>query len=619
MKTKNLFTALVCCFLSFNVCFAQAPSIQWEKSLGGTGGEQAYSIQQTSDGGYVVVGKSNSTNGNVTGNHGKYDYWVVKLDTVGSIQWQKSFGGSGDDIARSVQQTEDGGYIIAGETSSSDGDVTGRHGAKYSDYWVIKLNPTGGLQWQKCLGGVMSDVANSIQQIADGGYIVAGYSSSNDGDVTGNHGSVDYWIVKINGGGTILWQKSLGGTSSDLANSIKQTTDGGYIVTGYTLSTNGDVSGRKGGIDDCWIVKLDTIGNIEWQKCLGGTSYDEAYSVQQTTDGGYILAGLSSSNDSDVTGHHGSVSTYDYWVVKLDTVGSIQWQKSLGGTDSDGAEQIQQTADQGYIVIGWSLSTDGDITAHHGFSFDDYWVVKLDVLGNIEWQKSLGGTSTEYGHSIQQTSDNGYILAGFSNSNDGDVTGNHGGDYWIVKLCGSFTSDSVVSNPNNTSVILSVNTFVTVQIDTIANDIITTTDSMFVTNHIDTKTVIKDSTVFVKSQCDSSVVNSTMYSDTTVTSVTVSDTVVIQSSDTVALIITSMRNKDSPTNVEVYPNPFTNEINIDVGDKVTEVSLIDVFGREVKRVMGMGCTVFKADVPSGIYVLKVQTADRFFSKMVVKE
>ncbi len=269
------------------------------------------------------------------------------------------------------------------------------------------------IEWQKSLGGTGGDFASSIQQTSDGGYIVAGYSGSNDGDVTGNHGNTDYWIVKLDNTGAIQWQKSLGGTSNDFASSIQQTSDGGYIVAGYNGSNNGDITGNHGGGTDSWVVKLDSTGTIQWQKSLGGTSLDYASSIQQTNDGGYIIAGESSSDNGDVTVNHGGL---DFWVVKLDTVGIIQWQKSLGGTSDDGAYSIQQTSDEGYIVAGYSGSNDGDVTGHHGGSDFDYWVVKLsadnifsDVTGNLSFGDVI----------INQTSQLTYII---NNTGTTDLT-----------------------------------------------------------------------------------------------------------------------------------------------------------------------------------------------------
>jgi hypothetical protein len=270
---------------------------------------------------------------------------------------------------------------MAGGSPSVDGDVTGNHGL--TDFWIVKLDTTGDIQWQKSLGGSgydRTDYDQSICQTADGGYIVAGYSNSNDGDVSGNHGGYDYWIVKLNSNGHVQWQKCLGGSNDDLATSIKQTADGGYIVAGYSNSNHGDVSGNHGGNNDCWVVKLDASGNIQWQKCLGGTYDEVASSVQQTADGGYIVGGHSNSNDGDVNGNHGSFN--DAWLVKLNVSGNIQWQKCLGGTYDEGANAVQQTADGGYVAVGLSDSNnDGDVSGNHGYPLgtEDYWIVKLDA------------------------------------------------------------------------------------------------------------------------------------------------------------------------------------------------------------------------------------------------
>ncbi|HUR09718.1 MAG TPA: hypothetical protein VM012_00010 [Flavitalea sp.] len=417
-----------------------APPIEWQKCLGGSNSDYSYSIDQTTDGGYIVAGVSRSNNGDVSGNHGERDFWVVKLNSIGNLQWQKSFGGSGFDFAYSVQQTTDDGYIVAGITISNNGDVSGNHGSV--DYWVVKLNSMGDLQWQKCLGGTDDEYAYSIRQTTDEGYIVAGLTASVDGDVSGNHGSLDCWLVKLNATGEIQWQKCLGGSSGEQFNSIQQTLDGGYIIAGFTNSNDGDVNGLYG-FSDYWVVKLNGLGELQWQKCLGGTMWEEAYSIQQCSDGGFILAGYSGSTDGDVNcnpEHSG------YWVVKLNGTGFLEWQKCFGGTWGGNARSIQQTTEGGYIVAGYTYSNDGDVNGNHGEL--DSWIVKLNATGDLEWQKCLGGTIDEYAFSIQQTADGGYIVAGLTSSNDGDVSGNHGDtDFWIVKL---FGCGRVVQNTNDT-------------------------------------------------------------------------------------------------------------------------------------------------------------------------
>jgi len=442
LKSSLLFIVTL---MIVQIAKAQPPSIAWQKCLGGTINEEAHSIQQTADGGYIVAGDTDSNDGDVSGNHGSIDVWVVKLNSSGSITWQKCLGGSGWDYAFSIQQTSDGGYIMAGYTASNDGDVSGNHGN--DDFWVVKLNAEGSITWQKCLGGSNEEWPLSIQQTSDGGYIVAGYTNSNDGDVSGNHNPItsDYWVVKLNSSGSITWQKCLGGSQDEGAYSIQQTSDGGYIVAGISSSNDDDVSGNHG-YSDYWVVKLNADGLITWQKSLGGSWYDVATSIQQTPDDGYIVAGHTFSNNGDVSGNHGD---YDQWVVKLNSSGSITWQKCLGGTDTEDAWSMQQTTDGGFIVSGDTESNNGDVSGNHGGT--DFWAVKLNSSGSITWQKCLGGSSYDHNSSIFQTLDGGYIVAGSTASNDGNVSGNHGAqDFWVVKLgsapCSSLNATGMVIN-----------------------------------------------------------------------------------------------------------------------------------------------------------------------------
>ncbi|MCX6273590.1 MAG: T9SS type A sorting domain-containing protein, partial [Bacteroidetes bacterium] len=243
-----------------------------------------------------------------------YDIWVVKTDSLGDLQWQRCLGGTNRDNANSIQQTDDGGYIVAGGTGSIDGDVTGLHGGLYSDFWIVKLDSVGVLQWQKCLGGTMYEEAYSIRKLVNGNFILAGITSSNDGDVSGLHGNnLDYWIVKINGSGVLIWQHCYGGTDLDEAYSVDTTSDGGFIITGEVKSFDGNVTGNHGG-SEIWVVKLNNFGYLQWQKCLGGSGPEWSSCVIQTQDSGYVVYGETMSNDFDVSGNHGYG---DLWVVKL--------------------------------------------------------------------------------------------------------------------------------------------------------------------------------------------------------------------------------------------------------------------------------------------------------------
>jgi hypothetical protein len=431
-------------FILSALSVAAQPTIQWQKSLGGTAFEHANSIQITSDGGYVMAGRSDSNNGDATGSHGGNDFWVVKMNSTGSIDWKKCLGGNYEDYGESIQQTQDGGYFIVGESTSTSGQVTGNHGL--FDYWVVKTDPMGVITWEKSLGGSDNDYPVTAEQTKDGGFIIGGSSYSTDGDVSGNHGNSDGWVVKLNSAGSIEWQKSFGGSAYDIVFAVKQTVDKGYILAGTSSSNDGDVSGNHGG-DDFWVVKIDSVGSIQWQKSLGGSKDESAFAILQTTDGGYIAAGIASSDDGNLSINKGSS---DYWIVKLDVTGNIQWQKSFGGSKDDTPFSIQQTLDGGYIVAGSSFSTDGDVTGNHNNNqaTSDAWIVKLNPSGSISWEQSYGGSSNDEADAIQQTSDGGYIFCGFSFSNNGDVSGNHGlEDLWVVKLS---PVTAVKDDPNET-------------------------------------------------------------------------------------------------------------------------------------------------------------------------
>ncbi len=403
------------------------PTIEWQKSFGGNDSDNVYSIQQTNDGGYIATGYTYSNNGDISGYHGVGDFWVVKMNSSGALEWQKALGGSDIDWSLTIRQATDGGYIIVGFTQSNDGDVTGYHGDK--DAWVVKLTSSGNIEWQKALGGSGWDEAWSVALTADGGYIIAGRTNSSNGDASGSHnGSLDFWVVKLSSTGAIQWQKAIGGSSQDIAHSIRQTTDGGYIVAGETSSNDGDVSGSNGNVD-IWVVKLSNAGELEWQKSLGGSGWDVGSEIHETSDG-FFVCGYVGSNDGDVTGYQG---LFDFWVLKLSKTGDLLWQKTLGGSDADWGYAGIPSADGGYVVAGTTRSNNGDVLYNDGGQ--DIWIVKLDNNGALVWQQILGGSKAENGASIDRTNDGGFVVAGRSSSNDGDATFNQGAqDFWVVKL-----------------------------------------------------------------------------------------------------------------------------------------------------------------------------------------
>lgn len=341
--------------------------VQWQKSYGGSEEDEASSIQQTSDGGYIIAGFTASSNGDVTLMHGYTDIWAVKIDASGTIQWQKTYGGTGWDQSRCIQQTPDGGYIIGGMSNSTNGDVTENKGE--TDFWIVKTDQSGVLQWQKSFGGSDYDMINSLQQSPDGGYIFAGQTSSSNGDVIGSHGMSDYWVVKTDAIGTMQWQKCYGGSSIDIPYSVVLTSDGGYMICGDGYSLDGDANSFIGD-SDVWFVKTDQSGTIQWQKKYGGTNSDYIGSMVQTMDGGYLVGAFSYSVDVDVSGNKG---WGDVWILKTDSNGEILWSKCFGGTAEDNMGSIVETPDGGYTFVGTTFSADGDITNNQGAS--DCWLV----------------------------------------------------------------------------------------------------------------------------------------------------------------------------------------------------------------------------------------------------
>lgn len=439
-----IFNVMLCC-----VCFSQsALGIEWQNTIGGSATDYLYSIQQTVDGGYILGGWSASDSSgdkmeNNLGTIGSNDYWIVKTDSTGNIQWQNTIGGDYYDYLQSVQQTIDGGYILGGWSYSNiSGDKT--ENSSYWDYWIVKTDAFGDIQWQNTIGGSNDDRFHTLHETTDGGYILGGYSYSNiSGDKTENSlGLNDYWIVKTDSTGNIQWQNTIGGDREDITQSIQQTNDGGYILGGTSGSKiSGDKTENNIGSYDYWIVKTDSIGNIQWQNTIGGSNYDALSEIQQTADGGYILGGYSFSNisgDKTQNNWDSTLNTCDYWIVKTDSVCNIIWQKTIGGNGYDRLCSIQQTADGGYILGGYSNSNiSGDKTENSCNNTADYWIVKIDAVGNIEWQNTIGASSINYFSCVRQTNDWGYILAGYSNSNiscDKTEDSLGGYDYWLIKL-----------------------------------------------------------------------------------------------------------------------------------------------------------------------------------------
>jgi S1-C subfamily serine protease len=361
-----------------------APKVEWSKTFGGERSEAGKFIQQTTDGGYIIAGWTGSFG------DGLGDVYLIKTDSSGSEVWSKTFGGTGSDIGYSVQQTSDAGYIITGSTESFGGNS--------KDVYLIKTDSSGSEVWSKTFGGTGFDVCYSVQQTIDGGYIIGGYTSSFGA------GLFDFYLLKTDSSGSIVWNQTFGGENYDVGRSVQQTTDGGYIMTGYTSSF--------GDGEDVYLVKTDDSGNMVWSKTFGGAASDTGYSVQQTIDGGYIIAGRTLSFNA---------GNGDVYLIKTDDSGNMVWSQTFGDTNDDYGSSVQQTIDGGYIIAGYTYS----FTTEDG----DVYLIKTDASGNMVWSQTFGGENYDASNSVQQTTDGGYIIVG-------DITslGDEFGDVYLVMV-----------------------------------------------------------------------------------------------------------------------------------------------------------------------------------------
>ena len=438
---------------------AQEPIISWQQTIGGSGLDYFISCNQTSDNGYIIGGYSYSgISGDKTeGNIGSADYWILKLDSVGDIEWQNTIGGTSSDFLASVEQTFDGGYIIGGYSKSGiSGDKTELNitGGEGYDYWIVKLNALGSIEWQNTIGGNNDDFLVSTHQTMDGGYIIGGYSSSTlSGDKSegnmGGTGTKDYWILKLNSSGSIIWQNTIGADGNDVLAEIRETAEGNYIVGGYSDSKkNGDKTIKRwGSLSDYWVMQLNSTGTIIWQNVFGGLDNDLLTSLIQLADGGFLFGGYS---DSDITGNkskHLYVGSHtDYWLVKTDALGNIIWDKVLGGSENEIITSMTETAGQNLLIAGYSISPSSFDKLEPTQGLEDYWILELDNSGKTLWENDLGGILNERPYAIGNTQDGGFFVLGYSASLiSGDKTevGSGSIDGWMLK----FNPSNCISGP----------------------------------------------------------------------------------------------------------------------------------------------------------------------------
>jgi hypothetical protein len=383
IKTNNIFIkGLNKNIFNGKELLKDSPNEEWNYTFGGTNIESGFSVQQTTDLGYIIIGATDSYGA------GDYDIWLVKTDSNGTEEWNQTFGGTIAEYGYSGQQTSDGGYIVTGGTDSfgTNGDV-----------WLIKTDNLGNAEWNRTFGGIENDVGYFVQQTTDGGYIITGNTFSYGA------GKYDIWLVKTDSNGTETWNHTFGGDYFEYSKSVQQTNDGGYIITGRTDSFGA-------GHYDVFLVKTDSNGTEEWNQTFGGDNFDFGYSTQQTFDGGYIITAWTMSYGA---------GTYDVWLIKTDSDGSEEWSQTYGGTNSDEGCYGHQTSDGGYIITGNTWT--------YGAGSNDIWLLKTDSNGTEEWNQTFGGASSEYGYFVQQTSDEGYIITGRTDSYGNSI------DLWLIK------------------------------------------------------------------------------------------------------------------------------------------------------------------------------------------
>jgi len=386
----SFIAVLVLSSLSF-VVPVEADSVMWSQTYGGTSYDQASSLVETSDGGYAIAGFTHSFGA------GKSDFWLIKTDEYGYMEWNRTYGGPDYEWAESLVEVSDGGYAIAGDTES--------FGAGKSDFWLIKTDAYGNMEWNQTYGGPEHELFTSLVITSDGGYALAG--------ITTTAAPWASWLVKTDAYGNMEWNRTYGGTELDSVYSLVEASDGGYALAGTKFYLDAGESAT-----DLWLLKTDAFGNMEWnQTYVVPSLVDSAFSqapgsLVATSDGGYAITG--------VTSVFGSV---DFWLVKTDASGSMEWNQTYGGPDLDWPTSLITTSDGGYTLAGTTNSS--------GAGNYDFWLVRTDESGDMEWKQTYGGSGSDVAYALIATSDGGYALAGCR-----DASGDTGSDFWLVKTGG---------------------------------------------------------------------------------------------------------------------------------------------------------------------------------------
>jgi hypothetical protein len=416
--------------------------IVWQQCYGGSQEERPSDILAV-EGGYFIVGGTYSYDGDISFNQGSSDAWVIKIDSIGNILWENTYGGSNGEFWRRILPAPDNCYYLLGASGSWDGDISYDPYPGSNDLWIAKIDSVGNLIWEKIIGGWMIDMIESAALAGDGGVVVFGWTGSQDGEVTVNYGMYDMWLVKLNSDGDIEWDKSFGTDDFDYGHAIISTSDGGFLIGGAsTIGSGGNLTCLPYNLKAMAIlIKLDSMGNIEWQNCYGGSGDDGIYGLLELNDG-YAFTAFTRSPDGDVSGYHGGT---DIWFVRLDITGNIIWEQCYGGSDSEIAHHLFVNSNGDFTIIGYTKSNNGDVSGNNSVGVNnDIWVFRIDNQGLLLSQQCFGGIGNEAvnGHKfgVAQKSDNNFVIATITNygpSFDVGCTpygGNGDIDYWVFEI-----------------------------------------------------------------------------------------------------------------------------------------------------------------------------------------
>ena len=418
--------------LSFPISEGSLGEITTIKNYGGSKNDVANAVVKTQDGGAAVLGYTQSINGDISDKTIEdFDFWILKLDAENNIQWSKTFGGSEDDRGNDILQTKDGGFAILGYSTSSNLDVPGNAGSQ--DFWMIKLDANGTISWSKTFGYLGADFGTTLLQTADNSYLITGVLDVTASGGQGNsrnsqrHAGGDIWAIKLSENGDLQWSKYFGGSFTDAPFGIVETEDHNFIIAGSSDSADVDISNNNGSYD-FWVLKITSNGSLLWERSFGGSEIDEARAITATNDGNFIIVGDTRSADKDVSNNHGAA---DVWIIKMNTDGNLIWEKTIGGSSFDVARSVARAQDNGFIISGSSRSLNEGFTNQ---GQNDALLLKIDAEGNLVWKQTIGGDEIDYFYDAVQLNNASIIAVGETNSSNGDLTENKGfSDALIIK------------------------------------------------------------------------------------------------------------------------------------------------------------------------------------------